>query len=133
MGTDVPLIVLDTHAWVWWTGAASHLSRSAVTELERADAVGISTMSFWEVARLERAGRMRLDRDLSRWLAAAVADGRTRVLPVTRDIALTAAAVGGEVRDPADQIIYATAVEHGARLLSPDTRLQRLDPARVVW
>ena len=76
---------------------------------------------------------MHLDRDLAHWLAAAVADSRTAVLPVTRDIALTAAAVGGEVRDPADQIIYATAVEHDARLIGRDARLQELDPARVIW
>ncbi len=90
-------------------------------------------MSLWEVARLERAGRMRLDRPLSIWLATAVADDRIEVLPVTREIALTAAAVGGDVTDPADQLIYATAVEHDATLVSRDPRLHDHDPARVVW
>lgn len=90
-------------------------------------------MSLWEVARLERAGRMVLDRGLSRWLSTALADDRIEVLPVSREIALTAAAVGGEVYDPADQIIFATAVENDAVLVSRDQRLHDLDPGRLVW
>jgi PIN domain nuclease of toxin-antitoxin system len=37
------------------------------------------------------------------------------------------------VRDPADQIIYATAVECGSRLVSRDSRLKSHDPARIIW
>ncbi len=127
------MIVLDTHAWVWWCAASRRLSRSAASALERADAIGISTMSLWEVARLERAGRMAFDRGLSRWLSAALSDERIEVMPVTREIALTAAAVGGTVSDPSDQIIFATAVEHDAALVTRDQRLHDLDPGRVVW
>jgi PIN domain nuclease of toxin-antitoxin system len=127
------MIVLDTHAWIWWRAASRRLSRSAAGEVERASSIGISTMSLWEVARLERAGRMTLDRGLSSWLPTALADDRIEVIPVTREIALTAAAVGGEVHDPADQIIYATAVENDAVLVSRDQRLHDLDPGRLVW
>lgn len=90
-------------------------------------------MSFWELARLERSSRMRLDRPLATWLSTAVADDRVEVLPVTREIALTAASVLGDAADPADQLIYATAVEHGAMLISRDARLHEHDPSRVVW
>jgi len=127
------VIVLDTHTWIWWRAASGRLSRAAARELNRADAIGISTMSLWEVARLERAGRMVLDRGLSRWLSTALADDRIEVLPVSREIALTAAAVGGEVYDPTDQIIFATAVENDAVLVSRDQRLHDLDPTRLVW
>ena len=127
------MIVLDTHTWVWWRAASQRLSRVAAGELGRANSIGISTMSLWEVARLERAGRMTLDRGLARWLPAALADDRIEVIPVTREIALTAAAVGGEVYDPTDQIIFATAAESDAVLVSRDGRLRDLDPSRVVW
>jgi len=127
------VIVLDTHAWVWWRAASRRLSRAAAREVDRANSIGISTMSLWEVARLERAGRMVLDRGLSRWLSTALADDRIEVLPVSREIALTAAAVGGGVYDPTDQIIFATAVENDAMLVSRDQRLHDLDPTRLVW
>ena len=90
-------------------------------------------MSLWELRRLEQAGRMQFDRRLQEWLAGALSDARIVVAPVTREIAFTAGSVGGDVRDPADQIIYATAVEQSARLVSRDARLRAHDPARVVW
>ena len=127
------MIVLDTHTWVWWRAASGRLSSTAAREIDRATSIGISTMSLWEVARLERAGRMALDRGLSRWLSTALADDRIEVLPVSREIALSAAAVGGEVFDPTDQVIFATAVENDAKLVSRDQRLHDLDPIRLVW
>lgn len=90
-------------------------------------------MSIWELARLERAGRLQLDRGLERWLAGALADDRIDVLSVTRDIALTGAAFSARLRDPADQLIYATAVEHDARLVSRDGAMRELDSGRIVW
>lgn len=59
---------------------------------------------------------------------AALAEERVRTLPVTRS-----AAVAGRFRDPADQLIYATAVEHDAVLLSRDGVIRDLDPRRRVW
>jgi PIN domain nuclease of toxin-antitoxin system len=35
--------------------------------------------------------------------------------------------------DPADRLIYATAVEHAARVVSADDRLRAVDPDRVIW
>ena len=35
--------------------------------------------------------------------------------------------------DPIDRLIYATAVEHDARLITVDQRLRAADPARAVW
>ncbi len=76
---------------------------------------------------------MMLDRGLERWLAGALADERIEVLPVTREIALTGAAFSGRLRDPADQLIFATALEHNAVLVSRDGAMRELDSRRVVW
>ena len=65
-------------------------------------------------------------------MTAALADTRVEVLPVTREIALTGAAHAGVLPDPADQLIYATALEHGATLVSRDGALRDLDARRVV-
>jgi PIN domain nuclease of toxin-antitoxin system len=89
-------------------------------------------LSVWEVARLERAGRMKLETDLATWLGRALAHERTEVVPVTREITLRAASLES-VHDPSDQVIFATAVEHDAILVSGDRFLQDLDPSRVVW
>lgn len=112
--------------------ARTKLSRRARTVIDQAADIGISTMSCWEVALLHSQGRMKLDRNVREWVGAAVADERIKMLPVSVDIALNAGGLT-TLRDPADRIIYATAVETGSRLVSRDAQLKDFDPARVVW
>jgi PIN domain nuclease of toxin-antitoxin system len=109
------------------------LSRDARRIIGNATEIGVSSISFWEIALLERAGKIELDRGARSWTRATVAvDPRMTVLLVTPEIALTAGGLAG-IREPGDSIIYATAVEHDAPLVSRDERLHRLDPERVVW
>jgi len=35
--------------------------------------------------------------------------------------------------DPADRLIYATAVAHGVRLITRDERISAFDPQRTIW
>jgi PIN domain nuclease of toxin-antitoxin system len=56
-------------------------------------------------------------------------------VPITPEVAATAAALPDAFpRDPADRLIYATAVETGWRLVTRDERLRDYDRGRVtVW
>lgn len=129
------MIVLDTHAWVWWVGETGDLSRAAERAISEAEQIGISTISCWEVAMLVARGRLELTLEAGRWVETALA--MPRVVEAQLD-ARTAARAGGLDRktfpgDPADRIIYATALEHGTRLISRDTEIADFDPARVLW
>lgn len=129
------MIVLDTHAWVWWAGETDDLSAAASEAISEADEVGVCTISCWEVAMLVQRGRLALTTDVETWVAAALA--MPRVIEIRLD-ARTATRAGGLDRDsfpgdPADRIIYATAREHGVRLVSRDERITEFDPARVLW
>lgn len=61
------MIVLDTHAWLWWVAAPERLSRVARHAIDDEHRIGVCTMSCWEVVMLERRGRLRLDRDPATW------------------------------------------------------------------
>jgi PIN domain nuclease of toxin-antitoxin system len=129
------LIVLDTHAWVWWVGETGDLSPAAKRAIAEAEQIGVCTISCWEVAMLVARGRLELTLEVGRWVEAALA--MPRVVELQLD-AHTAARAGGLDRekfpgDPADRIIYATALEHGTRLISRDTDITDFDPARVLW
>lgn len=128
------LIVLDTHAWIWWRDDPRRLSRAAARAIADADHIGVSSLSVWEFAMLVRRGRISLDREIARWVRQALADVRVSVLAPGEDVALTAALLGdGFPGDPADRLIYAAARHAGATLVSRDARIARFDPSRVVW
>ena len=128
------MIVLDTHAWLFWRGDPARLGSAALTAIESADQVGVSAISAWEVSTLVRRGRIGLDSDPGRWIRRALGGARTVELPVTAAIAAAAASLAdGFPGDPADRIVYATAVGAGARIATRDRAIAAYDPRRAVW
>ncbi len=129
------MIVLDTHAWLWWAAEPAKLSRPAQDAIDHAEQIGVATISCWEVAMLAEAGRIELDRPAGAWIEQALADVRTRSLPLTSTIAIAAALLGREGfgGDPADRIIYTTARNTGARLVTRDKSLRAFDSRGTIW
>jgi PIN domain nuclease of toxin-antitoxin system len=129
------VIVLDTHAWLWWMAEPGKLSPVAREAIDREEQIGVSTMSCWEVAMLAEAGRIQLDRPVGAWVKQALADSRTQPLPLTSTVAVAAALLGREGfnGDPADRIIYSTARGTGARLITCDRLLRSFDPRGTIW
>ena len=127
-------ILLDTHALVWWTSDPDRLSAAAIRAIEEADEVGVAAITWWELAWLVERNRLSLSIPLRAWIADLARNLRT--LPLTPAIAAGAAAIPDPFpRDPADRLIYATAVEAGWRLVSKDRRFHDHDPEGtvVVW
>lgn len=82
---------------------------------------------------LEQRGRVRFDRGASTWLRQAIADDKTVVVPVSDRIAIRAGELHARIPELADAIIYATALEHDAKLVTRDRILQEIDPGRIIW
>jgi PIN domain nuclease of toxin-antitoxin system len=129
------VVVLDTHAWLWWAAEPAKLSRPAQDAIDHAERIGVATISCWEVAMLVEAARIELDRPAGAWVEQALADVRTQPLPLTSTVAVRAALLGREGfgGDPADRIIYATARNAGARLVTRDRSLRAFDPRGTIW
>jgi PIN domain nuclease of toxin-antitoxin system len=126
------VIVLDTHAWLWWQAEPRRLSRAASRAIDGADRIGVCSISIFELGDLETQGRIRLLEPLRRWIADALADPRVAVLPVTHAVALDAAQLRF-AGDPFDRIVYATARSEAARLITRDERLRRFDRDLTLW
>ena len=77
------MIVLDTHAWLWWISKPSELSRAARQRIGAETRLGVSAISCLEVATLVAKGRISLDRDPLDWLEQAVAVRKVELLPLT--------------------------------------------------
>jgi PIN domain nuclease of toxin-antitoxin system len=129
------MIVLDTHAWLWWVAEPGRLSHAARQAIDRADAIGVSTLSAWEVTMLVQRGRISLDRDVATWVRQALAPAPVVKLAPTAEIAVEAGLLDAAEfpGDPADRIIYATAKAAGASLVTRDEALRRFDARATVW
>jgi PIN domain nuclease of toxin-antitoxin system len=91
-----------------------------------AAALAIADISLWEEAKLVELGRLRLLIPVGEFFRLAITPELT-VLPITPTIAerVTALEASGFHKDPADQLIVATALVHGLRLISDDTRIRQ--------
>jgi PIN domain nuclease of toxin-antitoxin system len=115
------IIVLDTHIWIWFINLEwERFPNSWLDAIERANIVGISSVSFYEVALAEQRGRLLLPSDVEEWFQQALEPSGISVFHLTPEIASRAVNLSAIHRDPFDRIIIATAVEYQAKLASID-------------
>lgn len=120
------MIVLDTHIWVWWVHDDERLTetQAALIEANETDVIGVSAISCWEIAKLVEYGRLELPCALGEWFEQALSYPGIRLLELTPEIAVESTRLPGEFhRDPADQIIVATARVYGCPLMTSDSKL----------
>ena len=128
------MIVLDTHAWVWWAAEPRRLSLRAKRAIDEADGIGVSAISAWEVAMLVAKGRLELDRDVLVWIRQALALPRVTLVPLSPEIAVASTALDpGFPGDPADRILAAMALRHRAPLVTRDKGLRSVNSLRTIW
>ena len=131
------MIVLDTHAWVWWLTVPERLSRKTQRLIERNLAesnLRISSISVWEIAMLVARGRLSFAIDFPSWLNEATSVSGTKFHPVDNSVAYQAVNLPGNFHaDPADRMIVATALALDAALISGDQKIQDYSYVKVVW
>lgn len=123
------MIILDTHIWVWWVDGGSQLPLdfSALIQAEAPNGLGVCAISCWEVAKLVESGRLQLAVPIEQWLAQAL-QPPVQLLPLSPEVAVGSTQLPGKFhRDPADQLIVATARFYGFPLVTLD-RLIRAYP-----
>jgi PIN domain nuclease of toxin-antitoxin system len=120
------MIVLDTHVWVWWVHGDDHLSETQAEAIEssEADAIGVSAISCWEIAKLVERGRLDLPCPLEEWFELALHYPGVHLLALTPAVAIESTRLPGRFhRDPADQIIVATARTYDCPLVTSDSKI----------
>jgi PIN domain nuclease of toxin-antitoxin system len=127
------VIVLDTHAWIWLVSDPEQLGFAARKALQRDRSRAVAAISCWEVAMLAARRRIDLDRDAVTWMDEGLRAERLELLPLTPAVAVAAAQLGTFHGDPADRLIVATALTHGASLITRDEKIRGAGIVRTVW
>lgn len=128
--------ILDTHVWIWAMDAPDSLPAAVRSELSNPVnfPFGLSAISVWEASRKESIGKLRLSSPIRQWFAAAIRDPFVRLQPVSVDVAHESNHLPGDFhRDPADQIIVATARVERAVLITADRRILSYPHVRSLW
>jgi len=131
------LILLDTHAWIWFVSNPEKLSRPARKEIEKETGQGrllVSAISVWETAMLVKSKRLDLSIPVEDWLARCRKLPFFAFVPIDPDIAFRSVYLPGRFhKDPADRLIAATALVKSIPLVTKDLRLRRYTHLSTIW
>ena len=133
------MIVLDTHALVWWVHGDSQLSPNAkaAIEGERSTELGvvlISAISAWEIAMLVRADRLTLTMGIDDWLETVSNVEGVRFVPVDNKVGVESTRLPGDFhKDPADRMIVALARHLNVPLITADAKIRAYKHVRSIW
>lgn len=84
--------------------------------------LGVAAISFWEVAMLVEKQRLIMHTHLDVWRSELLQTGLLEI-PLSGATALRAGQLQMFYGDPADRMIVATAIEHGATLMTADDKI----------
>lgn len=133
------MIVLDTHAVLWWVNGDSQLSQNALAAIEqelRGDGgvILISAITAWEIALLLEKGRITLSMGIDDWLDTVEEIEGVRIVPVDIATAVESTRLPREFhKDPADRMIVALARHYNAVLVTADEKINDYRHVKTVW
>lgn len=124
-------MLLDSHALQWWSAEPDRLSHKAIAAIEAADELAVASISLFELAWLAEHQRILVSLPVRTWLAQLAE--LVRIVVISPAVAATASALPAVFPgDPADRLIYATALEHGWQLVTKDKRIRSHPQPRTI-
>lgn len=131
------MILLDTHALIWWVTNDSKLSiaaRAAIDTEFTNGVIAISSISAWEIAMLVQSGRLYLSMSVDDWLAEIKKIESIQFISVDDDISIKSVMLPGEFhKDPADRMIVATARKFNVPLITADAKILAYHHVKTIW
>ncbi len=127
-------VLLDTHVIFWLSSDPTKLSDKAVKEIKSADEIVVSSITWFELAWLVKNDRIRISIPMNTWLTQLSHGLGT--IEVSPEIASCAVNLSPRFpSDPADRIIFATAIETGYPLITKDKEIRQFKhPSNLaIW
>lgn len=129
------MIVLDTHALLWWALDPEKLSAHATEVLATMEREGgfASAMSIWELGIKVKRRKLVLPLAIDELSRRIERSGVVELLPVDTTTWLRSLSLEWDHPDPADRVIVATALIKGLPLLTKDEAIRTFAGVRSFW
>lgn len=131
------IFVTDTHPLVWYaTNKYSSLSKKVLRTFQQADdgevLIYVPTVVFWEVAILEKSGKIRLQDGFDKWLASLL--NQTGFAEAVFDSSIIKQAIGYNFNeDIFDAAIVATVTALDFPLITKDVAISQANLVEIYW
>ena len=118
------MILLDTPILIWLLDQQAKLSTAQSQAIQGAPRLAVSAISLWEIAKLVENSRLELKMPVLDWINAALSHPKLQVMALTPEIIVKSTQLPDTFhKDPADQLIVATAMVVGIPLLTKDLKI----------
>lgn len=125
------MIILDTHAFLWFLTDSPELSTAASRLIGRTEKVAISIVSLWEIALKKSIGKLDIEQSISE-LEQFCNEKRIQILPIAVSDLELISSLPPIHKDPFDRLIVCQALRNGAIVVTRDSNISRY-PARTIW
>jgi PIN domain nuclease of toxin-antitoxin system len=127
----VTSLLLDTHAFIWYSENDPKLPESIKIDIENADRVYLSIASLWEIAIKLSIGKLSL-RSNYESIEASLEPARIELLPISFADTVRVMNLPLHHRDPFDRILIAQSINHSLTLVSCDASFTAY-PIQIKW
>jgi len=121
-------VLLDTHIYLWFVGADKLLPTEAISIMDSAEAIYVSSATLWEIAIKVRTGKLKVELDE---LVEKMGPSGFHSLPILPSHTTLIAKLPMHHRDPFDRMLVAQAISEEIWLLTSDRQLRQYSD-RVV-
>jgi len=127
--------LVDTNIWLWMVNDYQSIPGTIAPII--ADTINypfyLSAISVWEIAKKVSLGKLTLSIPIRDWLFQATREPFIEIVPLSVDISLESTILPGEFhKDPADQIIVATARNQNLIILTADQKIRQYSHVKTV-
>ncbi len=127
--------LLDTHIWLWMVDDPRRISEHILPIVSNAEnyPFSLSAISVWEVAKKVSLGKLQMSVPIRDWVMKATRSLFIDLVPLSIDVSLESTMLPGAFhRDPADQMIVATARYLDLVLLTVDQKIIEYEHVKTI-
>ncbi len=131
---QLAVILLDTHALLYWANEPEKLGDKAQTKIDRSARIGVHVISCFEIAILVEKEKIVLNRPLEEWIGDALSHPKIELRPLSvKETIICTQLPGNFHHDPADRIIAASCLIHNIPLISKNQLIKDWGYVKTVW